>query len=314
MGLTLRSQWNSWCSFWWTCPTGGRCGRLRRRQLDGRLGKTCHQHLRRIRHFRIFFFKLQKPQSSQLMSCITTHMSLYCSITKKREVSIGGAWYLAQRTQLVCWLSEERKHWRGTLQTFTVLSSDAVANLWPSREKWTLRTAAVWALNTLDSPLLQRAKHRGADFKNKTGPPKEWEKDVNVDIKVVQQYDGPAYMLGVHNRTVRSLEDVATKDPEGEKWTPVMASWWPTKRKALALGARFQIIRVLSTDPEATGRRWRKDGWGDRISHGRNETNETNETVKALLDGSAKTRFHDNNLLCSVLHHTECLDEIATQM
>lgn len=53
------------------------------------------------------------------------------------------------------------------------------------------------------------------------------------------------------------------------------------------------------------------DGWGDRISHGRNETN---ETVKARLDVSAKTRFHDSNLLCSVLHHTECLDAIGTQM
>lgn len=67
-----------------------------------------------------------------------------------------------------------------------------------------------------------------------------------------------AYMLGVHSRTVLSLEDVATREPEGEKLTPVMASWWPTKRKALAFAARFQIIRVLSADPEAAGRQ-RKD-------------------------------------------------------
>lgn len=61
-------------------------------------------------------------------------------------------------------------------------------------------------------------------------------------------------MVGVHSRTVLSLEEVATRLPEGEKCTPVMMSWWPTKRKALAFGARFQIIRLLSTDPEARGR------------------------------------------------------------
>lgn len=65
-------------------------------------------------------------------------------------------------------------------------------------------------------------------------------------------------MVGVHSRTVLSLEEVATRLPEGEKCTPVMMSWWPTKRKALAFGARFQIIRLLSTDPEARGRQ-RKD-------------------------------------------------------
>ena len=66
-----------------------------------------------------------------------------------------------------------------------------------------------------------------------------------------------AYMEGVHNRTVLSFEEEATSKSDGENCTPVMTSWCPTKRKALALGARFQIIRVLSTDPEA-GRRQKK--------------------------------------------------------
>lgn len=63
-----------------------------------------------------------------------------------------------------------------------------------------------------------------------------------------------AYIEGVHSRTVLSLEEVATRLLDGENCTPVMAPWWPTKRKALAFGARFQIIRVLSTDPEARER------------------------------------------------------------
>lgn len=58
-------------------------------------------------------------------------------------------------------------------------------------------------------------------------------------------------MDGFHSRTVLSLDEVATKLPEGEKCTPVMMSWWPTKRKALAFEAKFQIIRVLSIDPDA---------------------------------------------------------------
>lgn len=70
-----------------------------------------------------------------------------------------------------------------------------------------------------------------------------------------------AYMEGVHSRTVLSLEDVATRLPNGENCTPVMTSSWPTKRKALPLGVRFQIIRLLSTDPVA-GERQKKDGMG----------------------------------------------------
>ena len=44
--------------------------------------------------------------------------------------------------------------------TLTVLSSDAVQIDWPSAEKSTQRTVAVWALNTVDSPLLGRKTHQ----------------------------------------------------------------------------------------------------------------------------------------------------------
>lgn len=71
------------------------------------------------------------------------------------------------------------------------------------------------------------------------------------------------YMEGFHTRTVLSLDEVATRLPEGEKCTPVMASWWPIKQKDLAFEAKFQIIIVLSTDPEARGK-WRLK-WGTHI-------------------------------------------------
>lgn len=58
-------------------------------------------------------------------------------------------------------------------------------------------------------------------------------------------------MLGVHSRTVLSWDAETTRSPAGENWTPVMTSLCPKKRNALALGFRFQIIRVLSADPEA---------------------------------------------------------------
>lgn len=104
---------------------------------------------------------------------------------------------------------------------------------------WTLWTLLSCSVQTHDTAL--------------TAPRKS-----DIWMKYKQIKVGRIYMLGVHSRTVLSLEDVATREPEGEKWTPVMASWWPTKRKALAFAARFQIIRVLSADPEAAGRQ-RKD-------------------------------------------------------
>lgn len=64
--------------------------------------------------------------------------------------------HLAQRTQLMCWLSENRNFCLWTVHTLTVLSSEAVTKDWPSLEKWTLLTVAVWALNTVDSPLLHK--------------------------------------------------------------------------------------------------------------------------------------------------------------
>lgn len=49
---------------------------------------------------------------------------------------------------------------RCALHTFTDLSSEAVTSRWPSAEKLTPRTAAVCALNAVDSPLLKR--HAGS--------------------------------------------------------------------------------------------------------------------------------------------------------
>lgn len=63
--------------------------------------------------------------------------------------------YLAQRTQFMCWLNENKNFCLWTAQTLTVLSSEAVTMDWPSLEKWTLLTVAVWALNAVDSPLLK---------------------------------------------------------------------------------------------------------------------------------------------------------------
>lgn len=80
---------------------------------------------------------------------------IYKHYNRRSYWGCGAAAYLAQRTQLVCWLRELTKHWRWTLHTLTDLSSEAVTSLWPSWEKATLRTAAVWALNTVDSPFLQ---------------------------------------------------------------------------------------------------------------------------------------------------------------
>ncbi len=74
-----------------------------------------------------------------------------------------------------------------------VLSSDELNKLWPSLEKSTHRTAAVCALNTVDSPLT----------------------------------------LGIHKRTFLSFEPDAIKWPDGEKHTEWTASyrekiddWW----------------------------------------------------------------------------------------
>lgn len=62
--------------------------------------------------------------------------------------------YLAQRTQLMCWLREKRNFCRWTAHTLMVLSSEAVTRVCPSPEKLTLRTEAVWALKNVDSPFL----------------------------------------------------------------------------------------------------------------------------------------------------------------
>lgn len=51
--------------------------------------------------------------------------------------------YLAQRTQLMCWLKEKRNFGLWTVHTLMVLSSEAVTRFCPSLEKLTLRTAEV---------------------------------------------------------------------------------------------------------------------------------------------------------------------------
>lgn len=42
-GLTPRSQWSSWCSASMRCPITWQCDRLRRRQWDVHLEKTCRE-------------------------------------------------------------------------------------------------------------------------------------------------------------------------------------------------------------------------------------------------------------------------------
>lgn len=90
-----------------------------------------------------------------------THLNMrpQCSVsTLKDKPPPERCTYLAQRTQFMCWLSENKNFCLWTVHTLIVLSSEAVTKDWPSLEKWTLLTVAVWALNTVDSPLLYRRK------------------------------------------------------------------------------------------------------------------------------------------------------------
>ena len=64
--------------------------------------------------------------------------------------------YLAQRTQLMCWLREKRNFCLCTVHTLMVLSSDAVTSDCPSAEKLTLRTVPMWARNDVDSAFLHK--------------------------------------------------------------------------------------------------------------------------------------------------------------
>lgn len=74
---------------------------------------------------------------------------------KNRNLTVKPCTYLAQRTQCVCRYKEYKKRWRYMFHTLIDLSSEAVARNWPSAEKSTLRTGAVWALNSEDFPLLE---------------------------------------------------------------------------------------------------------------------------------------------------------------
>lgn len=66
--------------------------------------------------------------------------------------------YLAQRTQWECSNRLNRRCWCRTLHIFIDLSLDAETMKWPSCEKLTLRTDAVWPFSTDDSPWLGENK------------------------------------------------------------------------------------------------------------------------------------------------------------
>mmetsp|Transcript_2149 Transcript_2149/g.8933 ORF Transcript_2149/g.8933 Transcript_2149/m.8933 type:complete len:217 (+) Transcript_2149:550-1200(+) len=113
-----------------------------------------------------------------------------------------------QRTQFVCPLSVERNLPSGADQSFSVLSCDAETSFLPSGEKRTERTAAPCALSTF-------GVYRPT-------------------------------VLGVHNRTVRSLEPLAMHSPCGEYATDNTESLCPAKRYARMLGLKFQIMSEWS--------------------------------------------------------------------
>lgn len=95
----------------------------------------------------------------------------WCSVSALGNKSLSHtetSTYLAQRTQFMCWLSENRNFCLWTVHTLIVLSSEAVTKDWPSLEKWTLLTVPVWALKTVDSPLLYRRKKKTLKLHNRT--------------------------------------------------------------------------------------------------------------------------------------------------
>lgn len=83
---------------------------------------------------------------------IKPHCNIFQPQTSTTQCVMGA--YLAQRTQLMCWLREKRNFCLWTVQTLMVLSSEAVTRVCPSPEKLTLRTEAVWALKDVDSAFL----------------------------------------------------------------------------------------------------------------------------------------------------------------
>ena len=97
-----------------------------------------------------------------------------------------------QFTQLVCPLNVDRNLPSGVDQIFSVLSCDADTRFLPSGEKRTERTAAPCAFSTL-------GVYRPT-------------------------------VLGVHSRTVRSLEPLAIHSPCGEYATDSTESLCPAKR------------------------------------------------------------------------------------
>ena len=58
------------------------------------------------------------------------------------------------RTQLTCPARLNANFWVGSVQILTVLSSEVVSSMRPSVENVTQRTAALWALRTVDLPSL----------------------------------------------------------------------------------------------------------------------------------------------------------------
>lgn len=66
--------------------------------------------------------------------------------------------------------------------------------------------------------------------------------DSNVSFAT---WDTP-YTLGVHSRTVLSLDDDASTFPAAAKSSAVTAPLWPTKRNARSCGLKFQIMTEWS--------------------------------------------------------------------
>lgn len=84
-----------------------------------------------------------------------------------------------------------------------------------------------------------------------------------IKILVVQQNECVAHMLGTQSRTVLSLDEDATRWPEGENCTERTASLCPLKRYALFWGFMFQIITQESIEPVAE----RKERTVETIKH-----------------------------------------------
>lgn len=166
--------------------------------------------------------------------------------------------YLAQRTQLMCWLREKRNFCLWTVQTLMVLSSEAVTRVCPSPEKLTLRTEAVWALNDVDSAFLQvyintethkmikhSETHMRFIFYAERNKEHVWSIPLMIKMLKIKCV---THRLGTQRRTVLSLDEEATRWPVGENCTDRTASLCPFKRNARIWAFLFHIITQESKE------------------------------------------------------------------